>query len=344
VYHGFICSVVGPVIDVQLKYQSFKQENLMVAQFRTAFPIQDIFMPSVYDAINVQRPALYFRDGTVMYNSLASFQQYFFELPFNDTLLFAFLKLLPIQNNNNTNALTSLRQSLSSLASSEIISAYVSLFLSIKSYSNCLVCELSQLCLGGILRTIALGSTDGMSTWACPFTAFQQPVVIPVGKSALGRIFNVVGSTIDAFFEPFLSSKFSLNSYSQYHQSNKHSTIQQHSNQQSKANILSSQFLLVVGFIHYSSAAHPVYLELPQGALLSIDFAYYSLLQLQSILLFWVYLYTSSLVIKISSIISRPALIGQASISQHTSSLLAFHLNHLASHLIAAHLQVFAWP
>ncbi len=102
-----------------------------------------------------------------------------------------------------------------------------------------------------------------MSTWACPFTAFQQPVVIPVGKSALGRIFNVVGSTIDAFFEPFLSSKFSLNSYSQYQQSN----------------ILSSQFLLVVGFIHYSSAAHPVYLELPQGALLSIDFAYYSLLQ-----------------------------------------------------------------
>jgi hypothetical protein len=59
-------------------------------------------------------------------------------------------------------------------------------FLFIKSYASWLVAELSQLCYKGVLRTIALGSTDGLCTWRVPF----------------------VGSIIDRYMELSLSSQF----------------------------------------------------------------------------------------------------------------------------------------
>lgn len=76
-----------------------------------------------------------------------------------------------------------------------------------KSYQNSLVAELSQLCLGGVFRAIALGSTDGLCTWRC-ILSMQQPVIVPVGRIALGRIFNVVGSVIDRYIELFFPSQF----------------------------------------------------------------------------------------------------------------------------------------
>lgn len=36
----------------------------------------------------------------------------------------------------------------------------------------------------------------------------QQPVIVPVGRIALGRIFNVVGSVIDRYIELFFPSQF----------------------------------------------------------------------------------------------------------------------------------------
>jgi F0F1-type ATP synthase beta subunit len=81
-------------------------------------------------------------------------------------------------------------------------------FIITKSYQNSLVAELSQLCLGGVFRAIALGSTDGLCTWRCSFLSMQQPVIVPVGRIALGRIFNVVGSVIDRYIELFFPSQF----------------------------------------------------------------------------------------------------------------------------------------
>jgi len=90
----------------------------------------------------------------------------------------------------------------------DIILGFAPVFLFIKSYSSCLVAELSQLCYKGVLRTIALGSTDGLCTWRCTFVMGLQPVIVPVGRIALGRIFNVVGSIIDRYMELSLSSQF----------------------------------------------------------------------------------------------------------------------------------------
>jgi F0F1-type ATP synthase beta subunit len=71
----------------------------------------------------------------------------------------------------------------------DIILGFATVFLFIKSYASCLVAELSQLCYKGVLRTIALGSTDGLCTWRCTCLSFLQPVIVPVGRIALGRIF-----------------------------------------------------------------------------------------------------------------------------------------------------------
>jgi F0F1-type ATP synthase beta subunit len=90
----------------------------------------------------------------------------------------------------------------------DIILGFAPVFLFIKSYASVLVAELSQLCYKGVLRTIALGSTDGLCTWRVPFVLGFQPVIVPVGRIALGRIFNVVGSIIDRYMELSLSSQF----------------------------------------------------------------------------------------------------------------------------------------
>ena len=58
------------------------------------------------------------------------------------------------------------------------------------------------------MRTIALGSTDGFSCFSCTFSLSFQPVIVPVGRIALGRILNVVGSSIDPYIHPSLSSQF----------------------------------------------------------------------------------------------------------------------------------------
>merc|ERR1712187_629393 len=71
----------------------------------------------------------------------------------------------------------------------------------VKAYSNWLVLEVNQMCYGGILRTIALGFTEGISSWKVGVFCNFQPLVVPVGRSTLGRLFNVLGSTIDSYLE-----------------------------------------------------------------------------------------------------------------------------------------------
>jgi F0F1-type ATP synthase beta subunit len=69
----------------------------------------------------------------------------------------------------------------------------------VKAYANCLLVEVNQICYGGIVRTIALGFTEGISSWKVESLCTYQPLVVPVGRSTLGRLFNVLGATIDAY-------------------------------------------------------------------------------------------------------------------------------------------------
>jgi len=53
----------------------------------------------------------------------------------------------------------------------------------------------------GVVRTIAMESTDGLQR-AMEVVNTKQPISVPVGKETLGRVFNVLGDTID-LNEPF---------------------------------------------------------------------------------------------------------------------------------------------
>ena len=56
--------------------------------------------------------------------------------------------------------------------------------------------EVQQHLGGGRVRCVALGTTDGM-TRGMSVTDTGGPVSVPVGKETLGRVFNVLGDTID---------------------------------------------------------------------------------------------------------------------------------------------------
>ena len=59
-----------------------------------------------------------------------------------------------------------------------------------------LTVEVAQDMGDGIVRCIALGPTDGLKRGA-PARATGYPIRVPVGDATLGRIFNVLGETID---------------------------------------------------------------------------------------------------------------------------------------------------
>ncbi len=59
-----------------------------------------------------------------------------------------------------------------------------------------LVLEVQQHLGGGLVRTVAMGSTDGLARGAV-VTATGAPIKVPVGPVTLGRVFDVTGKAID---------------------------------------------------------------------------------------------------------------------------------------------------
>src|SRR3989304_10580584 len=68
--------------------------------------------------------------------------------------------------------------------------------LEINTGKEILICEVEQHLGENIVRTLALGSTDGLKR-GLEVTDTRAPIQVPVGKETLGRIFNVTGYPID---------------------------------------------------------------------------------------------------------------------------------------------------
>src|SRR4249920_9555 len=66
----------------------------------------------------------------------------------------------------------------------------------LKMDGSTLTLEVQQQLGDGIVRTIALGSSDGLRRGLI-VTNTQAPITVPVGKATLGRIMDVLGSPID---------------------------------------------------------------------------------------------------------------------------------------------------
>merc|ERR1712061_601542 len=208
---GCLCSSVGPVIDVQMRCKVFMREKFMMTQIKPVLSLlRHLFLPSVYDALFIIRPQCNFRDATVVRNCMVDFGEYFVELPFNDAYLTALIHLIPAQYKSalNSSVWRSLTEEALSLSCGDTVLGFASLFLLVKSYGSCLLAEVSQLCYGGVLRGIALATVDALCTWRCRVVLGAQPVIVIVGRIALGRVFNVVGSVIDALVELSQSCQF----------------------------------------------------------------------------------------------------------------------------------------
>lgn len=197
--HACVCSCVGPVVDVKGQSDLFYRERYMANILASGY--KDVFLPSVYDALLLTRPTCDFRDGRLI--TSPNFTQYLAELPFNDSYLFAMMHLIPA---DYTEALDSLS---GPIAKHDVILPLAALFLLVKPYANILVLEISQLCYGALLRTVALSTTQCISTWRCLALFSLQAVIVPVGRIALGRILNVVGSVIDPHSQVCHSCQFS---------------------------------------------------------------------------------------------------------------------------------------
>jgi len=68
--------------------------------------------------------------------------------------------------------------------------------LQIRSERSLLVLETLQQLGGGVVRAIAMGSTDGLRR-GMTVEQVGSPISVPVGEKTLGRIFNVLGETVD---------------------------------------------------------------------------------------------------------------------------------------------------
>ena len=66
----------------------------------------------------------------------------------------------------------------------------------LKVSDNGLVLEVQQLLSDGVVRTIAMGPTEGVSR-SLEVENTGEPITVPVGEATLGRIMNVLGEPID---------------------------------------------------------------------------------------------------------------------------------------------------
>ena len=68
--------------------------------------------------------------------------------------------------------------------------------LTVKNGDKTLVLEVEQHVGSGVVRAIAMDTTDGLAR-GTEVTDTGAPISVPVGVSTLGRIFNVLGEAID---------------------------------------------------------------------------------------------------------------------------------------------------
>jgi F-type H+-transporting ATPase subunit beta len=217
VFHGNLCSCVGPVVDVQMLTKVFSVEKFVYTHVQQWLGMQrDVFLPSLYDALIVLRPSIYFRHGNVIRladtssravcaqgspgssprgGRRASLHDYLDQLAANDSYLCALYHLVP--GRYHLNCLSEVSESARDMSLGDAVLGFTTLFLFLKSYGNCLCAESSELCYGGVIRGIAIGVVDGLSTTATFVLLLLSALQLPVGTIALGRIFNVVGASID---------------------------------------------------------------------------------------------------------------------------------------------------
>ena len=192
---GQLSSCIGPVLDIQVSSTQGKLQRLMAEHHNIPVNLH----ACVYDAAIIFRPATHFRNATNIDN-VKDLQAYLKALPANDSLLMATLSCLPIDTNIE-GLYDLLKLECRYIRSQSVLSAYATLFMQCKAYSNFVFAEIHQLNMNGNLRAVALATTDGLSLLDSTVLLTFQPIYVPCGQITLGRIFNVLGATVDGWYQ-----------------------------------------------------------------------------------------------------------------------------------------------
>jgi len=81
--------------------------------------------------------------------------------------------------------------------------------LTVKNNNDLLTLEVAQHLGSNLVRTVAMGTTDGLKRGDI-VTNTLAPISVPVGKKTLGRIFNVLGEVIDGGEEVVTEKKYPI--------------------------------------------------------------------------------------------------------------------------------------
>ena len=175
--------------------------------------IYEIRSQSAFTTVCLLPLGVFFRQGNILSNPLAEeFKHFLLELPFNESYFMALSYLIPSDYSHLIiydgysgvdlsfqEACVETGNYLETQLRSETLIGFTALFMLVKAYGNSVVAEVSQQLYGGLFRCVSLRPTEGLSTWSCGVKFIFQPVVIPVGKLCLGRIFNVLGTSVDLY-------------------------------------------------------------------------------------------------------------------------------------------------
>ena len=155
--------------------------------------------------ITISRKSAIFSDSSVvdvMKNS-EKLMDYLDAIAINDSLLMALCEGFDVTNerfSNNSQLILSENDELIG-SNNTLMTSLAALYSVVNDMSTILVSEISQICYKGILRLIALGSSTGISAVGHKVQAIYQPILAPVGRVTLGRLFNVTGSTNDGLMQ-----------------------------------------------------------------------------------------------------------------------------------------------
>lgn len=220
--HGFVSSCVGPVVDIVVSEGLFVHERTLSTSYSLSLHLnQRLFSMCVYDSVVLLKPISYFRRGFGVKSGLVRFSSFMSFLPFAESLVLAFSRMwiCKFRTNHSSNPYSSnayfsdlLFSEFNYSSKSDLISGFGALYSVLRSYSNLVTCEVSQLCSGGVIRCVSLGPTEGINSIGTDTLFNNQPVVMPSGRSALGRIFNVTGASLDQYIESPVSVSFSSGS------------------------------------------------------------------------------------------------------------------------------------
>ena len=104
--HGYIASCLGPVVDVQLISDVYRENKTVYSRVREGLVYseilgqkdfyigRDVFYPTVYDSMTIVRPSVCFREGITATNCMSRFNTFILGLPYNTAYLLAVTHLI----------------------------------------------------------------------------------------------------------------------------------------------------------------------------------------------------------------------------------------------------------